>query len=67
MVGNGIQVFLVENDIFGWACLQATCFLEKGRKARTGHSNMRLHRGKRYGDEHSCEDIVTAVVSWSIF
>jgi hypothetical protein len=31
VVSSGLQVFLVENDIFGWACLQATCFLEKGR------------------------------------
>ena len=31
MVGSGLQGFLVENDIFGWACLQTTCFLEKGR------------------------------------
>jgi len=31
VVGSGLQLFLVENYIFGWACLQATCFLEKGR------------------------------------
>jgi hypothetical protein len=31
LVGSGLQVFLVENDIFGWAYLQATCFLEKGK------------------------------------
>jgi len=31
VVGSGIQVFRVENDIFGWACLQANCFQEKGR------------------------------------
>jgi len=31
MVGSGIRVSLVENDNFGWACLQATCFQEKGR------------------------------------
>ena len=28
---------------------------------------MRLRRGKRYGNKQSCEDIVTAVVSWSVF
>jgi hypothetical protein len=27
---------------------------------------MRLHRGKRYGNKQICEDIVTAVVSWSV-
>jgi len=31
MVGSGLQVFLVESDIFGWTCLQATGCLEKGR------------------------------------
>jgi hypothetical protein len=45
VVGSGmrVQVLLVENDIFGLACLQNTCFLEK---ARTGNSNVRLYRGK---------------------
>jgi hypothetical protein len=31
VVGSCIQVFLVEDDIFKWACLQVTYFLEKGR------------------------------------
>jgi len=31
VVGRGMQVFRVENDIFGWACLKANCFQEKGR------------------------------------
>jgi len=34
--GSGIQVFVFENDIFRWVWLQATCFLDKGKKARTG-------------------------------
>jgi len=67
VVGSGIQVFLVENDIFGWACLQDACFLEKGRgKPEQVQSNVRLYRGKRYGNKQSCQDIVTAIVSWSI-
>jgi hypothetical protein len=67
VVGSGVKVFLVENDIFGWACLQDTCFLEKGRdKPEEVHSNVRLHRGKRYGNKQSCEDILTAFVFWSI-
>jgi len=33
--GSGIHVFVFENDIFGWVCLQPTRFLEKGKKART--------------------------------
>jgi hypothetical protein len=62
VVVSGVKVFLVENDIFGWAC-----FLEKGRdKPEEVHSNVRLHRGKRYGNKQSCEDIVTAFVPWSI-
>jgi len=28
---------------------------------------MRLHSGKRCENKQSCEDIVTAVVSWSVF
>jgi len=64
-VGSGIQVFLLKR-YFGWACLQVNCYFERGETSRTGHSNMRLHSGRRYGNEHSCEDIVTAVVSWSI-
>ena len=35
VVGSGIQMFLVENDIFGWACLQATCFQVKGTERTT--------------------------------
>ena len=31
------------------------------------HSNVRLHRGKRYRNKQSCEDIVTAIVFWSVF
>ena len=43
------------------------CFLEKGRdKVEEGHSDVRLHRGKRYGKKQSSEYIVTATVSWSI-
>jgi len=34
--GCSIQVFVFENNIFGWVCLQATCFLDKEKKARTG-------------------------------
>jgi len=67
VVGSGVKVFLVENYIFGWAYLQGTCFLEKGRdKPEEVHSNVRFHRVKRYGNKQSCEDIVTAFVSWSI-
>jgi len=31
VVNGDTEVFLVENEIFGLACRQATCFLEKGR------------------------------------
>jgi len=45
VAGSGIQVFLVENDIFGWVCLHDACFLEKGRdKPEKVHSNVRLYR-----------------------
>jgi len=45
VVGSGIQVFLVENDIFGWVCLQDACFLKKGRnKPEQVQSNIRLYR-----------------------
>jgi hypothetical protein len=67
VVGSGVKVFLAENGIFGWAYLQVTCFLEKGRdKPEEVYSNVRPHRGKRYGNKQSCEDIVTAIVPWSI-
>jgi len=63
MVGSGIQVFLFKNYIFGWDCLRATWFSgEMERQARTGT----LHRGKRYGNKQSCENVVTAIVSWAI-
>jgi len=62
VVGSGIQLFLVENDIFGCDCLQATRFLDK----RRDKLQQVLHGGKRYGNKQSCEDIVTAIVSWSI-
>jgi len=61
VVGSGIQVFLVENDIFGWVCLQDA--LEKGRdKPEQVHSNVRLYRRNRYGNKQSCEDIVTVIL-----
>ena len=45
VVGSGKQVFRVENDIFGRACLKATCFQEK---SQNGNSNVRFHRGRKY-------------------
>jgi len=61
VVGSGIQMFLVNSDIFGWDCLLATWFSgEMERQAKTGTR----HRGKRYGNKYSCKDIVTAIVSW---
>ena len=35
VVVSALEVFFVENDIFGWACLQDTCFLERERKRET--------------------------------
>jgi len=48
VVGSGIQVFLVANDIFGWDCLQATCFQEKGGGTQNKDWEARLHGGRRY-------------------
>lgn len=66
VVGSGVQVFLVENDIFWWACLQNTCFLEKLRDKPEQVLSVRLQRGNSYGNKQSCEDIATAIVSWSV-
>jgi len=41
-------VFLVENDIFGWDCLQTTCFQEKGRGRQNKDWEARLHEGRGY-------------------
>jgi len=48
VVDSGIQVFLVENDIFGWDCLEATCFQEKGSGRKNKDWETRLHGGRRY-------------------
>jgi hypothetical protein len=48
VVGNGIQVFLVENDIFKWAYLQATCLHDKGRDRQNKDGEARIHGGRRY-------------------
>jgi hypothetical protein len=48
MVGSSIQVFLLENDIFGWACWQATCFLEKWREKPERELKYRIPSGRRY-------------------
>jgi hypothetical protein len=61
-------VFLVKNSIFGWVCPQDTWCLEKGcdKPEQLRPSNLRFQRVKRYGNEHSREQIATATVSWSI-
>jgi len=41
-VGSGVQVFHVENDIFGWA------FRRKEGTSQNGNSNVSLHRGRKY-------------------
>jgi len=58
MVGSGIQVFLVENDIFGWACRQPTCFLEKWKEKPKRELKYRRHWGRRYWNNQSGEHSV---------
>ena len=50
-----MQVFLVENDIFRWASLQATCFLEKWREKPEWDLKYRIHRGRRYWNKQNGE------------
>jgi hypothetical protein len=40
-------MFLVESDIFRWALLQETSFLEKGETKENGNTNVRVYRGRR--------------------
>jgi len=66
VIGSGIQMFLVENDILnGFAC-RLPAVLRKGEPSQNRHWNVRLRRGETEGNEQSCDDIVTAIVSWSI-
>jgi hypothetical protein len=66
VVGSGIQVFLVKMIFLDGLASRIPVFLRKGKTSQNGHSNVRLHRGKRYGNKQSCEDIVTGVVSLSV-
>jgi len=66
VVGSGIQFFLVKTIFLDGLSCRIPVFLRKGRTSQNGHSSVRLHRGKRYGNKQSCEDIVTAIVSLSI-
>jgi hypothetical protein len=59
-------VFLVENNILDGLACRLPVSLRKEVTRQNRHSNLRLHRGKRYGNKQSCEDIVMAVVSWPI-
>ena len=66
VVCSGIQMFLVENDILEGLACRLPVFLRKGEPSQNRHSNVRLHRGVSEGNEQSCEDIVTAIVSCSV-
>ena len=66
VVGSGIGFFVVKTIFLDGLACRLAVFLRKGEINQNGHSCVRLHRGQRYGKKQNSEDIVTAVVSWSI-
>ena len=52
------------NDILDGLACRLTLFLIKGETSQDRVWNVRLYRGKSYGNKQSGEDIVTEVASW---
>jgi hypothetical protein len=67
VVGGGTQVFLVKNIFLDGLASRIPVFFRKGETIQNRDTQMlQLHRRKRYRNKHNSEDIVTAIVSWSI-
>ena len=62
MVGSGIQAFLVKTIFLDGLACNMPVFLRKGETSQNKYSNSH----KKEVREQSCEDNVTAIVSWSI-
>jgi len=62
VVGSGTQAFLVKMIFLDGLACRLHVFLRKGETSQNRYSDSQRKEVR----EQSCEDIVTAVVSWSI-
>jgi len=62
-VGSCSQVFPCSKNIFRMGFPAGYLFSEERDRRQNSDSNVRLHRGTRYGNKHSGEQIVKTTVS----
>ena len=66
MVGSIIQVLLVGNNILDRLACRLSGFLQEGRDSAEQVLKCEASERKQIGNKQSCENIVTAFVTWSV-